>query len=94
MIEEGFPAATTRGEVEVEAAGVATLEMEAEAAGMVQEVGTVNKAEEKVEAAERELEEAAARNAEVGKQAEAAAAAVVAATAEVFAAANTLRGCC
>ena len=33
--------------------------MEAEAAGMVQEVGTVNKAEEKVEAAERELEEAA-----------------------------------
>jgi hypothetical protein len=59
MTEEGFPAATTRGEVEVEAAGVATLEMKAGAAGMVQEVGTVNKAEEKVEAAERELEEAA-----------------------------------
>ena len=58
--EEGFPAATTRGEVEVDAAGLATLEMKAEAAaGMVQEVGTVNKAEEKVEAAERELEEAA-----------------------------------
>lgn len=35
MTEEGFPAATTRGEVEVEAAGVATLEMEAEAAGTV-----------------------------------------------------------
>jgi len=33
MTEEGFPAATTRGEVEVEAAGVATLEMKAEAAG-------------------------------------------------------------
>ena len=59
MTEEGFPAATTRGGVEVEAAGVATLEMEAEAAGMAQEVGTLNKAEEEGEAAEKELEEAA-----------------------------------
>ena len=59
MTEAGFAAAMTRGEVEAEAAGVATLEMEAEAAGTVQEVGTVNKEDEEVEAAEKELEEAA-----------------------------------
>ena len=59
MTEEGFAAATTRGEVKVEAAGVATLEMDAEAAGTVQEVGTVKGAEEEVEAAKKELEEAA-----------------------------------
>jgi hypothetical protein len=42
-----------------------------------------------VQRLKRELEEAAARNAEVGEQAEAAAAAASAATAQVFAAANT-----